>query len=63
MLGLVTVPSQRPLALKTYDEVPRLKAQTVVTTSLGCGKVYVLMSEETGEDREKIVNDLRQRSQ
>jgi salicylate hydroxylase len=63
MLGLVTAPSEIPLAFKAYDGVRRPRAQKVVTTSLECGRVYALMSEETGDDREKIVKNLRQRWQ
>jgi salicylate hydroxylase len=61
ILGLVEEPSQLPRAFKAYDAVRRPRAQKVVATSLECGKVYALMNEETGEDRENIVENLRTR--
>lgn len=61
MLGLVKNASELPLAFKAYDGVRRPRAQKVVATSAECGKVYALMGEETGEDREKIVGNLRER--
>jgi salicylate hydroxylase len=61
ILGMVEKPSQLPLAFKAYDGVRRPRAQKVVATSLECGRVYALMSDETGDDREKIVANLRER--
>lgn len=61
MMGLVKAPSQLPATFKAYDGVRRPRAQKVVATSLECGKVYALMSDETGEDREKIVANLTER--
>ena len=61
LLGLVKKPSELTHSFKAYDVVRRPRAQKVVRTSLECGRVYALMSNDTGNDREKIVDNLTKR--
>lgn len=61
LLGQVRLMEELESAFKAYDHVRRPRDMKLVETSRACGDVYEFLGPETGDDVQKIDEDLSKR--
>ena len=61
LLGHVRTVEELELAFEAYDHVRRPRAMKLVETSRACGDVYEFLGPETGDDAQKIDENLSRR--